>query len=58
MRCVSQMCLVPYGSLHLAEAGGLGMFGIRTGWLVATNMAEAARGTEWMGAVRQGHLYH
>jgi hypothetical protein len=33
----------------------LSMFGIRTGWIVAGNLKEAARGTVWVGSVRQGH---
>jgi hypothetical protein len=33
----------------------LSMFGIRTGWIVAGNLKEAARGTVWVGSIRQGH---
>jgi hypothetical protein len=33
----------------------LSMFGVRTGWIVAGNLAEAARGSVWVGSVRQGN---
>jgi hypothetical protein len=46
--------------MEMERTGGLAlyisMFGIRTGWVIAGNMEEAARGTAWLGAVRQ-HPY-
>jgi hypothetical protein len=33
----------------------LSFFGVRTGWIVAGNLAEGARGTVFVGAIRQGH---
>jgi hypothetical protein len=46
--------------MEVERTGGLAlyisMFGIRTGWVIAGNMEEAARGTAWLGAVRQ-HPY-
>jgi hypothetical protein len=33
----------------------ISMFGIRTGWIISGNLAEAARSTVWTGTVRQHH---
>jgi hypothetical protein len=33
----------------------LSFFGVRTGWIVAGNLAEGARGTMFVGAIRQEH---
>jgi hypothetical protein len=45
--------------VEVERTGGLAlyvsMFGIKTGWVIAGNMQEAAKGTAWVGAVRQHH---
>jgi hypothetical protein len=33
----------------------LSFFGVRTGWVVAGNLAEGAKGTVFVRAIRQGH---
>jgi hypothetical protein len=33
----------------------LSFFGVRTGWIVAGNLAEGAKGTVFVGAIRQRH---
>jgi hypothetical protein len=45
--------------VEVERTGGLALyvsvFGIKTGWVIAGNMQEAAKGTAWVGAVRQHH---